>query len=152
MNRKLNNFFLVSVGIVDGERLDESSVKLTGGAVKGQHLTFQTMLIRIARDWKSQGSEHRLDSKGGQMELQMIFTIAGSADPIKYWHVLARVQNRLFQFREKLVIILSVLVDALETEEDVIRKIEEEGTLQDPYLFEPFTQAVYHFRKEREDI
>ncbi|ODM89032.1 hypothetical protein Ocin01_17650, partial [Orchesella cincta] len=38
--------------------------------------------------------------------------------------------NRLFQFREKLVIILSVLVDALETEEDVIQKIEEEGTLQ----------------------
>ncbi|ODM92533.1 Carbonic anhydrase 4 [Orchesella cincta] len=157
---RLNRFFisfpqdgstLLSVGIVDGERLDESSVKLTGVAVKGQHLTFPNHAHSHCKDWKSQGSEHRLDSKGGQMELQMIFTIAGSADPIKYWHVLARVQNRLFQFREKLVIILSVLVDALETEEDVIRKIEEEGTQQDPYLFEPFTQAAYHFRKERED-
>ncbi|ODM88785.1 Nacrein-like protein, partial [Orchesella cincta] len=138
------------LGMVDAERLDDSSVWLTGGAVKGQNLVFQTMLIRFGRDWESQGSEHLLDSKGGQMELQMIFTIAGSADPIKYWHVLARVQNRLFQFREKLVIILSVLVDALETEEAVIQKIEEEGTLQDPYLFEPFTQAAYHFRKERE--
>ena len=47
------------------------------------------------------------------VELQMVFTIAGSADPIKYWHVLARMNNQLFQFREKLVVILSVLVDVL---------------------------------------
>ncbi len=47
------------------------------------------------------------------MELQLVFTIAGSADRIKYWHVLARVQNQLFQFRGKLVIIISVLVDVL---------------------------------------
>jgi hypothetical protein len=51
----------------------------------------------------------------GQMELQMIFTTSGSADELKYWQVLASVQNRFFQFREKLVIILSVLVDALVT-------------------------------------
>ncbi|CAL8127579.1 unnamed protein product [Orchesella dallaii] len=156
---RLNRFFimfpvdgstLLSVGIVDGERLDESAVTLTGGAVKGQHLSFQTMLIRFGRDWKSLGSEHQFDGKGGQMELQMIFTIAGSADPIKYWQVLARVQNRIFQFREKLVIILSILVDVLETDDDVMKKIETEKTKQDPYLFEPFTQAAYHFRVERE--
>lgn len=47
------------------------------------------------------------------MELQMVFTISGSSDPIKYWHVLARVQNQLFQFREKLVIIVAVLVDVV---------------------------------------
>jgi hypothetical protein len=49
--------------MVEAERLDGSSIWLTGGAVKGQHLTFQTMLIRFGRDWKSQGSEHLLDSK-----------------------------------------------------------------------------------------
>lgn len=47
------------------------------------------------------------------MELQMVFTISASADPIKYWHILARVQNRLFQFREKLVVVIAVLVDVL---------------------------------------
>ncbi|CAL8138553.1 unnamed protein product [Orchesella dallaii] len=108
------------------------------------------MLIRFGRDWKSQGSEHLLDSKAGQMELQMIFTTSGSADDLKYWQVLASVQNRFFQFREKLVIILSVLVDALATEQDVIERIEHEGTNQDPYLFESFAQAAYYFRKERE--
>ncbi|CAL8143318.1 unnamed protein product [Orchesella dallaii] len=156
---RLNRFFimfptdgstLLSVGMVKAERLDGSSIWLSGGAVKGQRLTFQTMLIRFGRDWKSQGSEHLLDSKAGQMELQMIFTTSGSADELKYWQVLASVQNRFFQFREKLVIILSVLVDALPTEQDVIERIEREGTHQDPYLFEPFAQAAYYFRKERE--
>jgi len=47
------------------------------------------------------------------MELQMVFTISASADPVKYWQILARVQNRLFQFREKLVIVIAVLVDVL---------------------------------------
>lgn len=45
------------------------------------------------------------------MEIQMVFTISGSADALKYWHILARVQNQLFQFRDQLVIVLSVLVD-----------------------------------------
>lgn len=47
------------------------------------------------------------------MELQMVFTISASADPIKYWQILARVQNRLFQFREKLVVVIAILVDVL---------------------------------------
>ena len=40
----------------------------------------------------------------------MLFTIGGSGDELKYWQVLAKVQNKLFQFRGKLVVILSVLV------------------------------------------
>lgn len=81
------------------------------------------------------------------MELQMVFTISGSADAIKYWHVLARVANQLFQFREKLVIILSVLVDVLKDDDAVKKKIEQEDLHQDPYMFEPLAQAAFLFRR-----
>lgn len=148
----LDSSNLLTVGIVGGERLDGSSVKLTGGAVKGVNLTFQYMHIRFASHWKKIGSEHYIDGKGAQMELQMIFTISGSADEIKYWHVLARIQNNLFQFREKLVIILSVMVDVLSTDDEVKERIKEEESNQDPYLFEPFAQAAYHFHKVPEVI
>jgi len=82
------------------------------------------------------------------MEIQMIFTLAGSADDIKYWHIMARVQNQLFQFRGKLMIILSVLVDVVKDDDTLIKKIEDEKLNQDPYLFEPMAQAAYRFRKE----
>ncbi len=56
--------FVVTVGVVNGERQDDSAVRLTGGAVKGQPLSFQYMHIRFADDWKAFGSEHTIDGKG----------------------------------------------------------------------------------------
>jgi hypothetical protein len=47
------------------------------------------------------------------MELQFIFSLHGADDGEPFYFTLARQVNDLFQFREKVVLIMSVLVEVV---------------------------------------
>ncbi|OXA59099.1 Carbonic anhydrase 2 [Folsomia candida] len=132
---------LLTVQFENSGRLGDFPLELRGGAVRSVPLYLEAMHIRYGTE-EGKGSEHRINGKAFDMELQLLFSYEGLSTNQPYWFTLTRQISDLFPFRERLVQMISIFVNVDHDMQD-----------DDPdlLLFEGLVQAVYHYRAQLEN-
>jgi hypothetical protein len=103
-------FIIVGVSLEGASRTEDGAIELKRGASKGLQLFFESLHIKYGNSVGGVGSEHLLDGKSYDMELQFLFSYRGIDDEQPYYFTLARQLNDLFPYRDKMVQIVSVFV------------------------------------------